>query len=86
MSKQPVPASLSGLEIVAVPESQPRSSKEEVQGPPVRTGRVALTLRIRPELHRELRAAAYQADTTIQELILLALQRDGYKEASSDAR
>jgi predicted HicB family RNase H-like nuclease len=52
-----------------------------LEGPPARAGRVALTLRIEPNLHRELRTAAFQQDTTIQELILRALRRDGYKAA-----
>lgn len=78
MTKQPVPASLTKieLEVVDEPKAPPQSS-----GPPARAGRVALTLRIEPELHRELRTIAFQQDTTIQELILKALQRDGYKAA-----
>lgn len=83
MSKQPVAASLTAIELSVVNENQPRS---EGQGPPARAGRVALTLRIEPELHRELRNTAFQADTTIQELILRALQRDGYRSARPDRR
>ena len=74
--KQPVPASLVGIEIAAVREDQPRGD-----GPPARGGKMALTLRIDPELHRELRTAAFHADTTIQDLILAALRKDGYKHA-----
>jgi hypothetical protein len=84
MSKQPIPASMVDIKLHA-PEAQP-PVRDAVQGPPARAGRVALTLRIEPELHRELRAAAYQADTTIQDLILKALQNDGYKSAWPDRR
>jgi predicted HicB family RNase H-like nuclease len=45
--------------------------------PPARAGRVALTLRIEPELHRKLRARAYRTDCTIQDIILEALERMG---------
>ena len=85
MTKVPVAASMESINIKPVPENQaPRS--EALQGPPARAGRVALTLRIEPELHRELRAAAFQADTTIQDLILQALQKDGYRSAKPDRR
>jgi hypothetical protein len=83
MSKQPVPASLTGIELTVVNEQRP---PREVQGPPARAGRLALTLRIDPELHRELRNAAFQEDTTIQELILKALQQAGYKTATPEGR
>jgi predicted HicB family RNase H-like nuclease len=79
MTKQPVAASLTKIELTAVPEEAPR-----VSGPPARAGKVALTLRIEPELHRELRTAAFLQDTTIQDLILRALQREGYKAAHPD--
>jgi hypothetical protein len=45
--------------------------------PPARAGRVALTLRIEPELHRKLRTKAFQEDTTIQDIILEALRKMG---------
>lgn len=83
MTKQPVPASLTRIELAVVPEEQ-TPQPQPLSGPPARAGKVALTLRIEPELHRELRTAAFQQDTTIQELILRALQRDGYKAARPD--
>lgn len=83
MTKVPVAASMEAIQIKPVAEP-PRG--DAVQGPPARAGRVALTLRIEPELHRELRAAAFQADTTIQDLILQALQKDGYRSARPDRR
>jgi len=85
MSKQPVPASMVDIELRA-PEAQPTQQDAVQGGPPARAGRVALTLRIEPELHRELRNAAFQGDTTIQELILKALRKDGYKSARPDRR
>ena len=46
-------------------------------GPKARTGRVNLTLRIHPEVHRQLRLKALHADTSIQDIIMDALRRIG---------
>ena len=85
MTKTPVATSMEVIDIKPVPETQ-LPHRDAVEGPPARAGRVALTLRIEPELHRELKTAAFRADTTIQELILVALQKDGYKSARPDRR
>jgi len=75
MSKSPVPASLTNIEVKPVPEEQPR--RADISGPPARAGRVALTLRIEPELHRRLRLRAFQEDRTIQDIIVDALAKLG---------
>jgi predicted HicB family RNase H-like nuclease len=82
MSKQPVPASLTAIDLNVTNEEQ----RDAPSGPPPRAGRVALTLRIEPELHRDLRSTAFNEDTTIQELILRALQDAGYRSARPDRR
>ena len=46
-------------------------------------GKIAL-VDVDPMLHRELRAAAFQANTTIQDLILQASKKDGCKAARPD--
>jgi hypothetical protein len=46
-------------------------------GPEARPGRVALTLRIDPNLHRKLRTLAFNQDTTIQDIIVESLKRMG---------
>ena len=75
--KKPV-APLAGIAIQP-PETLERTrGGEDLAGdPPARAGRVALTLRIEPELHRRLRARAYRGDCTIQDIILEALERMG---------
>jgi hypothetical protein len=74
--KKPV-APLAGIAIQS-PEAMPVRGGEDLTGdPPARAGRVALTLRIEPELHRKLRARAYRTDCTIQDIILEALERMG---------
>jgi hypothetical protein len=88
MSKQPVPASLTSISLDPVPEehSAPQQQRQVAgtDDPPARAGKAALTLRIDPILHRDLRAAAFRQDTTIQNLILRALRKDGFKSAVPD--
>jgi predicted HicB family RNase H-like nuclease len=86
MSKQPVAASLTSISLEPVPEEDARhpTHQSDSEGPPARAGKAALTLRIDPVLHRDLRAAAFKQDTTIQNLILRALRKDGFKSAVPD--
>jgi hypothetical protein len=72
--KKPV-SPLSGIDI-RPPEERP-ADPEAMKSPPARAGKVALTLRIEPDLHRKLRTRAFQEDTTIQDIILTALERMG---------
>ena len=58
----------------------------EMSGPPVRAGKAALTLRIDPALHRELRTRAFNQDTTSQNIILNALLEYGLASAVPDRR
>jgi predicted HicB family RNase H-like nuclease len=86
MSKQPVAASLTSIPLEPVAEEDDRHSTRQSNpaGPPPRAGKAALTLRIDPVLHRDLRTAAFNQDTTIQNLILRALRKDGFKSAVPD--
>lgn len=84
MSKQPVTASLRDVNLEAdLEEEMPQA---EMSGPPVRAGKAALTLRIDPALHRELRTRAFNQDTTSQNLILNALLEYGFVSAMPDRR
>src|SRR3954454_339676 len=90
MSKQPVAASLTSIPLDPVPEEhsapeQPRHVAE-TDGPPIRAGKAALTLRIDPALHRELRTRAFNQDTTAQNIILNALLESGFASAVPDRR
>lgn len=83
MSKHPVAASLTSISLDPVEES---ASKPDVEAPPPGAGTKALTLRIPPELHRELKTRAFQQDTTSQNLILNALLEYGLTSAVPDRR
>lgn len=87
MSKQPVAASLTSIPLNPVPEETAPDTTQQapaVSGPPPRAGKAALTLRIDPELHRDLRVAAFNGGTSIQNIILKALRKDGFKAAVPD--
>jgi predicted HicB family RNase H-like nuclease len=71
--KKPV----SPLTDVEIRPAESEAPTDQFRAPPAREGRVALTLRIEPELHRRLRTRAFQSDTTIQDIILEALARMG---------
>lgn len=91
MSKQPLAASLRSVTIDVDPDEPPAQPADRAQtqadtGPPPRAGKAALTLRIDPELHRDLRKAAFDCDTTTQNLILNSLLEYGFKSAVPDRR
>jgi predicted HicB family RNase H-like nuclease len=86
MSKQPVAASLTSIPLEPVEEGQATLRHIEADGPPPRPGTAALTLRIDPVLHRDLRNEAHRRDTTIQNIILEALRKHGFKSAMPDGR
>jgi hypothetical protein len=85
MSKNPVAASLTSIPLDAVDEGQ-ATSRPEVESPPSGVGTKALTLRISPTLHRELKTQAFNEETTSQNLILNALLEYGFKSAVPDRR
>lgn len=85
MSKQPLTASLRDVTLDAEEETPPMPQSEP-NGPPVRAGKAALTLRIDPALHRELRTRAFNLDTTSQNIILNALLEYGLTTAVPDRR
>lgn len=56
-----------------MPRADPKNDKQaRWEWPPARAGRVALTLRIEPELHRKLRTKAFLEDRTIHDMGLLS--------------
>ena len=85
MSKQPVAASLTSISLEAVDERQPTQPRENPPDmPSAITGTKALTLRVNPMLHEELRQKAFKKRRTIHSLILEALRKDGFEYAVPD--
>jgi hypothetical protein len=90
MSKQPVQASqasLANLRINTDPAEEaptPPAHQPETYSLPHRAGKTALILRIDPDLHRELKTSALNGGTTMQNLVLDALRKAGFKSAVPD--